>query len=246
MKTFIYPYRNRSKSVRALKQKLGAKSIKLEGSRYQHRPGHLVINWGNGSCPYPCLNVPNAVIQGSNKVRFSQILNGVEGVQIVPFTTSKDEAKKWKLVVVRHLTRASGGKGIQLVNPKEEEIPNAPLYQKYVKKKSEFRIHVFQGRVIHIQQKRRRNDIENPNWKVRNHENGFVFSIYDVDPVPQSVHDMCVKAAQQLGLDFGAFDVLWNAHENKYYLLEVNTAPGLEGTTLDRYSDAIKGVINHA
>ena len=40
-------------------------------------------------------------------------------------------------------------------------------------------------------------------------------------------------------LDFGAVDVIYNTHQNKYYVLEVNTAPGLEGQTVTIYANAI-------
>ena len=39
-------------------------------------------------------------------------------------------------------------------------------------------------------------------------------------------------------LDFGAVDLIWNEHENKCYVLEVNSAPGIEGTTLQQYVTA--------
>jgi glutathione synthase/RimK-type ligase-like ATP-grasp enzyme len=37
------------------------------------------------------------------------------------------------------------------------------------------------------------------------------------------------------GLDFGAVDVIWNERQQRAYVLEINSAPGLEGTTIDDY-----------
>ena len=42
-----------------------------------------------------------------------------------------------------------------------------------------------------------------------------------------------------VGLKIGAVDIIWNELENKCYVLEINTAPGLEGTTLVKYTEAI-------
>ena len=42
---------------------------------------------------------------------------------------------------------------------------------------------------------------------------------------------------KELGLDFGAVDVIWNEHESKAYVLEINTAPGLEGSTVEDYKE---------
>ena len=46
-------------------------------------------------------------------------------------------------------------------------------------------------------------------------------------------------AIKVLGLDFGAVDIIYNKQEDKWYVLEVNTAPGIYGTTLDKYVNAI-------
>jgi D-alanine-D-alanine ligase-like ATP-grasp enzyme len=43
------------------------------------------------------------------------------------------------------------------------------------------------------------------------------------------------------GLDFGAVDVIWNAQKEKPYVLEINTAPGLEGQTIADYAAFFSG-----
>jgi D-alanine-D-alanine ligase-like ATP-grasp enzyme len=47
-------------------------------------------------------------------------------------------------------------------------------------------------------------------------------------------------AIKSLGLDFGAIDMIYNERRNQYYVLEVNTACGLTGTTLDKYVEVFK------
>lgn len=74
---------------------------------------------------------------------------------------------------------------------------------------------------------------------IRNHANGFVFCRDNIIE-PSDLRDVAIQAVTALGLDFGAVDVIWNEHYNKCYALEVNTAPGLEGTTLERYTNKIK------
>jgi hypothetical protein len=46
-----------------------------------------------------------------------------------------------------------------------------------------------------------------------------------------------------LELDFGAVDLIWNENQNVVYVLEVNTAPGMEGTTLENYCDAFSNAL---
>jgi D-alanine-D-alanine ligase-like ATP-grasp enzyme len=88
-----------------------------------------------------------------------------------------------------------------------------------------------------VQQKRRRLDVENPNWQVRNHANGFIYARENVNP-PQCVIDAAkIVFNKCTELDFGAVDVIYNAKQDRAYVLEINSAPGLEGQTLQDYAD---------
>ena len=42
-----------------------------------------------------------------------------------------------------------------------------------------------------------------------------------------------------LGLDFGAVDIVIN-RDNQPVILEVNAAPGIQGTTLENYKKAVQ------
>ena len=139
-------------------------------------------------------------------------------------------------VVCRTVLAGHSGVGIVLASVRSELVP-APLYVKYVPKKDEYRIHLGkvgdEVTVIAVQQKKRRLDCENPNWKVRNHANGFVYAREGVDP-PAGVLGCAVDCLLRSGLDFAAIDLGWHpVHGTKVY--ELNTAPGLEGQTLDDY-----------
>ena len=48
-----------------------------------------------------------------------------------------------------------------------------------------------------------------------------------------------------IDLQFGAVDIIWNEKENKCYVLEINTAPGLVGTTLTKYTEAFTKEITY-
>ena len=246
---FIYPYKIGSVSVKVLKKALGAKEIKLENSRFRHRDRDVVINWGSSSCPYASVNTADAVRASSNKLHAFRILS--EGGGVPDWTENRLEAATWLTegfdVVCRTKLNGHSGEGIVIAELEEalegpiveEALVFAPLYVKYIPKKEEYRVHVFGNEAFFTQRKARKREIEEVNWKVRNYRNGFIYAHKDVE-LPQEAEDMAIKAVNLLGLDFGAVDLIYNEKSNRYYVLEVNTAPGLVGTTLERYVEMFK------
>ena len=240
----IMPYSYGSNSAKLLKQETGIKFLNKRTTR--KLPSNLtVINWGCSEYPNRelnsavFLNKPESVYKASNKL---STLISLRDSGIVPdFTENASEARimaQRGIVIARTLLRANSGRGIQIIPKGSEDIPEAPLYVKYIKKKKEFRVHVFKGEILFVQEKKRRNDIpdEEVNWQIRNHSNGFIFAHNDVEIGDEGLNNAII-ACNTLGLDFGAVDVIWNERENKYYVLEVNTAPGITGETLRIYSE---------
>lgn len=255
----VLPYKAGSHSARDLANALGCSRISLTNSRIHNLRPKKIINWGNSGRNLPpeglgaqhtILNPLVNVKVAGNKLTALQTLSEA-GVRVPDFTTDAMVARYWLLddgqdVVVRHTLTGSGGDGIELLNRENDDlIPEAPLYTKYVKKQDEYRIHVMNGVVIDMQRKARNTEVadEDVNWQIRNHGNGFIFMRENVNP-DQDVINQAVAAIYALGLDFGAVDVVWNAHQSQAYVLEVNTACGLEGTTLERYTAAFQAVLN--
>ena len=247
MRTLILPYRAGSGSARALARHMGVRRIKLAAPRPFSARGKRIINWGASQWPPRILHIdeariinnPVCVKQAANKLSSFMIMSG-HGVSTPDWTTNRDEAADWlragNRVVVRQLLTAHSGRGIQVVTC-VDDLEDAPLYSMYVKKIAEYRVHVVGGTIIDFAQKKRGPDW-NGNNEVRNHSNGWVFAREDVE-LPPPVAAEALKAVAAFFLDFGAVDVLWNANRQTAYVCEVNTAPGLEGTTLDRYAEAL-------
>lgn len=250
MRPIIYPYKMGSKGARALSRALRqyrCKRVRPDG-RYRPYCNHLIINWGNPNIeqwPYNTLptwiNNPLVVTRASNKLSAYRIMDG-QGVSIPPFTTSSQTALGWlrdgNIVLARTLLRANGGRGIYILE-NEGDIIHAPLYTMYMKKKHEYRVHVFNGEVLDIQHKRKRRGDDGTNFKIRNHAGGWVFARGDIVNPHPDVISQSLAAVEALGLDFGAVDVGWNEHNQLATVYEVNCAPGIEGTTLAKYTRAI-------
>lgn len=214
------------------------------------------------------LNYPDAVAKAVDKAKYHSELGyidqymvptllvqewGLEDLDSVIRTVGMDYG--WKLddcpVIARTLTKASQGRGTYYFDsihdiPEDLMIEGrkVKLVSKYIKKSREFRVHVMGNRIIDAVEKRRNLDIpkEEVNWKIRNHQNGWVFCRDGLE-VPEIVQDAARTIVQHLGLFFGAADVIYNEHHDRAYVVEVNTAPGVEGSTVDRYSDAFAAYI---
>lgn len=252
----IIPYKQGSRSARSLAQGLNGLQLRLEGSRFQPRRDDVIINWGNTNPPplpigplnqrqYRYLNDHTDIVRASNKLRFFQLLTASNCGDIIPqwwYDRALIPEDAFP-VVCRTVLAGHSGAGIVIANTREELVA-APLYTKYIKKQSEFRIHLGIGpndhleepSVIATQQKRRSRDVpdEQVNWQVRNHQNGFIYARDNVN-CPQAVLGAASRAFHATALDFGAVDVIFNEREGRAYVLEINTAPGLEGQTLTDY-----------
>lgn len=268
----ILPYRQGSKSAKALAEALGGKVLKLEGSKFTATGGDLIVNWGCSNegihagiaiakwlweSELTYLNAAKLIRHASNKLNFFKMMREGGYNDIIPqWWTSKDDIPDDCFpVVCRTVLAGHSGEGIVIANTRDDLV-DAPLYVQYKKKKDEYRVHLGKSPAeivtgtegnpyvinsIAIQRKARRTDCENPNWQVRNHANGFVFVRNDVNP-PSCVVNVARKALEVSGLDFGAVDVIYNEHEDKSYVLEINTAPGLEGQTVVDYANFFKGL----
>ena len=144
-----------------------------------------------------------------------------------------------KTVFARTMVNSTGGKGIIEFQPETMDPPHAPLYTEYIPKKAEYRFHVFNGKVIDVQQKKKKRGVEERNTRVRNVNNGYVYCRDDI-VIPDGAADLAVRATEACGYQYGAVDVIYNEKRNQCYVLEVNSRPGLMGSTIEAYVKAIK------
>jgi len=244
----IYSHNEHSEGARELARAMGIMRIKHQGSRYRAAPNKSIINWGSSQIPQELrrsriLNSPEVIARMANKLEFFRVMDMNDNVRIVPWTGNAEEAIRGEApVVARTVLTGHSGAGIIMWEAGQGVIPRAPLYTKYVKKKAEFRVHCMRGQgIIDVQAKKVRNGHENPNFQIRNHDNGFVYCRNEID-CPDDVRRQALACFEASGLDFGAVDVIYNARENQAYCLEINTAPGLQGETVEIYARAFQNV----
>lgn len=258
-KIYLYSYDERSLGSKEISRGLKASRIRHHGSTFQGSPDKTVIIWGAREIPEEVakcglVNKPEALKRVINKRDFFKLMSESDGARIPPFTTDPKEAVEWAKkglsVVARTKLESKSGAGIVFLDDSDtlSDWLKAPLYTQYIKKAEEYRIHIAFGHVIDIQRKILRKthpdtgepiDPKTVDFRVRNLANGFIFAKQNLD-VPSDVIYQAEKAMKKVKLDFGGVDVIFNKSQNKAYVLEINSAPGLEGSTVDSYVSAFK------
>lgn len=252
----VLPYKQGSASAKALAQALGGKVLKLENSKFKPQAGDVIINWGNTKLPEGCGATHNAnaetLRKATNKKLFFELMQETGNEEIIPpFWTKKEDIPDDAFpIVCRTVLAGHSGAGIVLA-ANREALVDCSLYVKYIKKEDEYRVHVgrresssgAQYHIIATQKKARSKQAEEVNWQIRNHRNGFIYKRQDI-VVPGGVLEVAKRALESSGLDFGAIDIIFNKKKNLALVLEINTAPGLEGQTIQDYANFFKGVYN--
>lgn len=242
-------------TARELGTSLGCKVLKQDTTF--NVTDRSIINWGRSDLSTipgiggarTILNHPEAVARAVNKLTTLTTIGNTFGVE---FTTDSDEAAEWlnegETVFVRTTLSGYGGRGIVVARTFDDLIP-APLYTKYFNGRYEFRVHVAGDvgdvsnyGVLLIQRKGLPTGTTSASdGLIRNLDNGYTFVIND--PIPDDISGamiermtaVCKLAVHRLGLHFGAVDVRMKRN-GEFRILEINSAPGLSGTTLEAYN----------
>ena len=246
MRVRILGYKSSSHSAKTIAIATGFKRLRPPGrSKFTGKPSDLIFNWGSSEVAFRgplIINPPHAVINAINKESTYNILRE-KLIPTVESSFDRNKALEWLDkygVLFMYSVTSSGGVGMTFVDNIElfDELCNSRgdprLWVKYTPKAHEYRVHVWDSAVLDVQEKKLKEGAS-PN-KIRSHENGYIFARADIAP-PSDVLNYSVKAVKALKLDFGAVDVGYTTNTQKIVVYEVNTAPGLEGETLNIYSE---------
>jgi predicted ATP-grasp superfamily ATP-dependent carboligase len=192
------------------------------------------------AAPKPGLSFLKLTQPALNKVEQFEAFHRA-GVSAPQFATGIAEAKALnvKTLFARRLINSTNGRGIVEFDGSAVQYPPAPLYTEYIPKKAEYRVHVFNGEVIDVQQKKQKSEFAGArNTRVRNLAGGYVYCRNGIAP-PDGCTDLAVRAVAACGYLYGAVDIIYNEKRNACYVLEVNSRPGLCESTVDKYAAAI-------
>lgn len=276
-------------------------ALNIEGSRDKPaniRAGDIVIGWGvknkkdvnfaNGTI----LNHPNAIRKNRNKFKALELMRADRDLSgnIAAFCEAgriKVKLQHGEMVypLIGRTNYHQGGKGFWLCicsNQLEAAlVEGAQYFQSYLDIKSEYRIHVFDGKIIYAvkkienateagwvkQRKEKINDYiqknglnldadtvdyvlkklyeeqQLPDRIVRSNHRGWKFSNVVLANLPAALKNAAIGSVSAIGLDFGAVDCCLDV-ENHPWIIEINSGPGLQGTTLNKYIAAFRARID--
>jgi RimK-like ATP-grasp domain len=173
-----------------------------------------------------------------------------QGLSALEFTQDWNIAFQWfneeKTIVGRTLLNSSCGKGIIIWDGKTDDQFDddhcCKVYTVYKKKKREFRVHVFKDTVVSVVEKRKKTGwTDRRETKVRNLANGYIFC-QEVANEPAGLRELALAAAKVSPSDFRGVDIGFNEKNNDLFVIEVNSAPGVSGSNINKY---VQGIIQN-
>ena len=225
-----------SDSARELATYLNVKRLKQQTS-FRPRPSDIIVNWGMPKVKLNAtyLNPLASVSIATCKLKTLLALESAS-VPTPEFSTTKPTEGKW---VARTQLNSHSGQGAVVADA--AELPDAPLYTKYIQKDAEYRVIVVGNQAVDVKQKLKRRDFEGERVPyIWSSTNGYIFAREVV--IPENLSELGISAIQALGLNYGAVDII--AKNGEFYVLEINSAFGVSGLTIELVGDAIKALIN--
>ena len=168
------------------------------------------------------------------------------GIPHPEWSINVEDANSWlangSTVFGRRQIKTSGGSGIEILEePLEESCEDFKVFTKYIKKKREFRVNLFQHKIINIREKVKEAGKEG-NSMIRNKANGFTTTHCKPmsEELTSMVKDWAMQASMVSDSDFIGVDIGYNQFKNLVFVLEVNSGPSIEGKSVNDFVEAIQ------
>lgn len=174
------------------------------------------------------LNTTSAVNLASDGLKSLQVLHreGVPCVEPVINPGREDYP-----LVGRKLRNHVAGKTLKILSEPTEE--SFKYYTRYREISKEFRVHVFNSRVLKAFRKVPR--AENPHPRIRTSQKGWGYKKVNWSKYYAAGTEVAVMAVQTLGLTYAGVDMA-KGKDGSWFVIEVNTGPALNSKTLPLYA----------
>jgi hypothetical protein len=166
-------------------------------------------------------------------------------IPAVEFTESLDEALEWSLqghtVMARTKTKGQTGSGIFVCLPQVDAFDFAEpvkVFTKYISHKREFRVNLFKGKLVNVREKKKKIGFKGGDFHIRNLANGYTTA--KCSSYPNQIVDIAKQASLCSPSDFIGVDIGYNELKDFAFVIEVNSGPSIEGSSVQDFVEAIK------
>lgn len=154
------------------------------------------------------------------------------GIAVPKHSRNFRDAQSWNTSFLGRQLHHARGRDINLYQANAWRAnPDDDFFTEYIDKVAEYRVWAFRRTPKALYKKERGLRVRQRGAFVWNRRNGYNFEFIpadDMTPRQKRVSELGAAAIQALDLDFGAADVIVGP-DGTAYVLEVNTAPGVEG-----------------
>ncbi len=200
-----------------------------------------VVFWGRSATEEQreqlAANFPSATILNANPDSNKTSMLAKLG-ELAPRTThSPEQAMEWNggRAVAKRSRNTSRGQGKEVLDLTQEGIQNRTarydLFQEFIPNREEWRVSVArigdEVRPLTAYKKNpppnTSNDTLDPQWQFTRE-----------DSIPAPVLDLVLEGARRCGSELAGVDIIRDRDSGKYYVLELNNAPGMSRDTISR------------
>lgn len=199
--------------------------------------GDLVVRYGSTAIHegINTINTNEVIRTCSNKLIFSEVMQENGLYTPIFYRNIPTEFP----VIVRTTLTSFGGRGMILVERKEDYQYRNVYWTPYISTDFELRIHILGGEIVRIFRK------DGGEGYIRTSGNGWHFSLRSFETYPKIiplVERIC--SIPMFSNSFYALDLGWDSRRKEYIIFEANSAPGLNEHTADIYARYILNKIN--
>lgn len=235
--TYILSHPSVKFSAKLLARELGLRR-RLEPQR--NAP---LIRWGNSEQPYfqsdTSLNARELIYITGSKYRFSAKMEEL-GIPHVHVRAGRPETFP---VVVRQNLSASRGIGIVVCRNMEEyrRTPRNDYWSPWYNFSSELGVHMLGGNIVKVMRKIREDGMDDEEFPIRNSGRGYHFFRINWEG-KKKLQPFMREIYERFPLEFGRWDIGWDADARHYRVIEANSAPDLTQNedTLGLYVDFLR------
>jgi len=209
-----------------------------------------VIRYGNSNGVFENdteYNSPDSIRNCGNSAAFSKICadNKIRTPLYTLFDVNNNYTYPFLLRNAHHVA----GKDIIIVESKEqldtlitESAVDGRYHVPYIHTDLELGIHFINGKIIKIFKKIPGEKVLSE--RIRSSVMGWKYYLISDLEQFKVAQDLTLKTAELMGVKFGRADIGYNENDKKYYIFEINTAPGLNSKTAELYATVLREIID--